>query len=44
MTARHGCDEPQPTTRATPFWSLTDLHRGATRPRVDVCLEPEGGK
>ena len=28
-------------THDTRFWSLTDLHRGATRPRVDVGIERE---
>jgi hypothetical protein len=41
MTSRSAPNESTIATHGTLFWSLTDLHRGATRPRVDVGIHPE---
>ena len=41
MTVRREPPRPTIATHWTPFWSLTDLHRGATRTHVDVGIPPE---
>lgn len=41
MKSRPAPNESTIATHGTRSWSLTDLHRGATRPRVDVGIHLE---